>query len=68
MRGLLCVCCNGIMKMMSCDYNSSRLDNSNGVLHQLDEGTLMSELDTQSDSVLRQEWSSLLGAHVKEKG
>lgn len=46
----------------------SRLDNSNGVLHQLDEGTLMSELDTQSDYVLRQEWSSLLGTHVKEKG
>lgn len=46
----------------------SRLDNSNGVLHQLDEGTLMSELDMQSDIVLRQEWSSLLGAHVKERG
>jgi len=54
--------------MISCDYISSRLDNSNGVLHQLDEGTLMSELDTQSDNILRQEWSSLLGTHVKEKG
>jgi len=68
MRGSLCVCCNGIVRMISCDYISSRLDNLNGVLHQLDEGTLMSELDSQSDSVLRQEWSSLLGTHVKEKG
>jgi Mor family transcriptional regulator len=54
--------------MISCNYNSSRLDNSNGVLHQLDEGTLMSELDMRSDNVLRQEWSSLLGTHIKEKG
>jgi len=68
MRGLLCACFNGIVKMISCDYISSRLDNSNGVLHQLDEGTLMSELDAQSDSVLRQEWSLLLGTHAKEKG
>jgi hypothetical protein len=68
MRGLLCACCNGIVKMISCDYISSRLDNSNGVLHQLDEGTLLSELDAHSDSVLRQEWSSLLGTHVKERG
>jgi len=68
MRGLLCVCWNGMVRMISYDYISSRLDNSNGVLHQLDEGTLMSELDTQSDDVLRQEWSSLLGMHVKEKG
>jgi len=68
MRGLLCACYNGIVKIISCDYISSRLDNSIGVLHQLDEGTLMSELDTHSDSVLRQEWSSLLGTYVKEKG
>ena len=54
--------------MISSDYISSRLDNLNGVLHQLDEGTLMSELDAQSDNVLRQEWSSLLGTYVKDKG
>jgi hypothetical protein len=54
--------------MISCDYISSRLDNLNGVLHQLDEGMLLSELDTQSDNVLQQEWSSLLATHGKEKG
>jgi hypothetical protein len=68
MVALLCICCGDTVRMTDCDYNSSRLDNSNGVLHQLDEGTLMSELDTQSDNILRQEWSSLLGTHVKEKG
>jgi len=68
MRGLLCVCCNVVMRMISSDYICSRLDNLNGVLHQLDEGTLMSELDAQSDNVLRQEWSSLLGTYVKDKG
>jgi hypothetical protein len=56
------------MRTISCDYNSSRLDNLNGVLHQLDEGTLMSVLDTQSDNILRQQWSSLPGTHGKEKG
>ncbi|XP_069685417.1 uncharacterized protein [Periplaneta americana] len=45
----------------------SRLDNSSGALHQLDEATLMSELEAQSDSVLR-EWTSLLGTHAKEQG
>jgi hypothetical protein len=68
MMALLCVCCVGTVRITGCNDNSSRLDNSNGVLHQLDEGTLMSELDMQSDIVLRQEWSSLLGAHVKERG
>ena len=33
----------------------------------MDEATLMSELEAQSDSVLR-EWSSLLGAHGKDQG
>lgn len=45
----------------------SRLDNSSGALHQLGEATLMSELEAQSDSVLR-EWTSLLGTHAKEQG
>jgi hypothetical protein len=49
------------------DYVSSRLDNSSGVMYQREEAALMSELESQSDSVLR-EWSSLLGAHAKEKG
>ncbi|XP_023715124.1 uncharacterized threonine-rich GPI-anchored glycoprotein PJ4664.02 isoform X4 [Cryptotermes secundus] len=45
----------------------SRLDNSSGVIYQREEATLMSELESKSDSVLR-ELSSLLGAHAKEKG
>ncbi|PSN30275.1 hypothetical protein C0J52_24684 [Blattella germanica] len=45
----------------------SRLDNSIGVLQQMDECTLISELEARSDSVLR-EWSSLLGTHSKEQG
>ncbi|XP_021927921.1 uncharacterized protein LOC110833763 isoform X2 [Zootermopsis nevadensis] len=45
----------------------SRLDNSSGVLHQLDEVTVISELEAQSDSVLR-EWSLLLGTRAKENG
>ena len=68
MMALPCVCYDCTLRMTRYCYNSSRLDNSNGVLYQLDEGTLMSELDAQSDSVLRQEWSSLLGTHAKEKG
>nr|CAD7428839.1 unnamed protein product [Timema monikensis] len=40
----------------------SRLEISNGALHDLDEETLMSELEAQGDSVLK-EWSNLLGAH-----
>jgi chemotaxis methyl-accepting protein methylase len=49
------------------DCDSSRLGNSSGVIYQREEATLMSELESQSDSVLR-EWSSLLEAHAKEKG
>jgi hypothetical protein len=59
------VCCAVRMTGFECD--SSRLDNSCGVLHQLDEATLMSEVESQSDTVLR-EWSSLLGTHAKEQG
>jgi hypothetical protein len=50
---------------LDCDY--SRLDNSSGVLRQLDEATVISELEAQSDNVL-QEWSSLLGIHGKDHG
>lgn len=53
------------MTGFDCDF--SRLDNSGGVMYQREEAILMSELESQSDSVLR-EWSSLLGAHAKEKG
>jgi hypothetical protein len=58
---------DGTVRVTGFDCYSSRLANSSGVTYQREEATLMSELELHSDSVLR-EWSSLLGAHAKEKG